>query len=232
MALVTKDLLLSGHSKFDYRAMFDLTTADLTTRIVTCASGFDSFNAELHNTNKFIRSCARNYNLSEVEMKALVEKNLKRMQQHLDEHKELYCLDSESTPKQVVDKWHNSAKLFLEDYASGREKGRYLAYALPALDFPDGSFDFCLCSHFLFANHELSDQDHVSFLQEMARVAHEVRIFPLADVNGETSPLLGPVMLALQQGNYGVEVREVAYQFQRGSNAMLRVWPTTCIIDK
>lgn len=231
MALVTKDLLLSGHSLFDYRSMFDLTTTDLTNKILTCASGFDSFNAQMYKNNKNVVSCARSYSLSLPEMQQLVENNLKRMQQHLENNQELYCLDKNATPHQVIEKWHTSAKLFLDDYELGRQEGRYRADVLPNLDFADASFKLCLCSHFLFASHELSDEAHVTYLQEMARVAAEVRIFPLADVNGEISPLLGPVMLLLQQMNFGVEVREVAYEFQHGSNAMLRVWSTECPVE-
>ena len=45
---------------------------------------------------------------------------------------------------------------------------------------------------------------------------------------GGLSDELGPVMLLLQEHDYGVEVREVPFHQQVGGNAMLRVWSQTC----
>jgi len=70
----------------------------------------------------------------------------------------------------------------------------------------------------------------VAYIKEMCRVAKETRIFPLSNAYGEISDLLGPVMLQLQIAHYGVELKQVAYEFQRGSNAMLRIWPTACAV--
>jgi hypothetical protein len=39
---------------------------------------------------------------------------------------------------------------FLEDYEQGKSEGRYVDAELPALPFPDASFDLALCSHLLF----------------------------------------------------------------------------------
>ncbi len=39
---------------------------------------------------------------------------------------------------------------FLADYRAGRQEGRYVDAALPALPFDDLAFDLALCSHLLF----------------------------------------------------------------------------------
>ena len=99
------------------------------------------------------------------------------------------------------------------------------------MPFADFTFDFALSSHYLFA--DLDDQDvdfHLQAIRELARVAKEVRIFPLIDRHGQPSPFLGPVLLGLQQEGYGVEVREVKYYLQPKGNAMLRVWAQQCHI--
>ena len=57
-----------------------------------------------------------------------------------------------------------------------------------------------------------------------------MRIFPLLDNQGKMSDELGPLMLSFQKKNYGVEVREVAYQTLKGGNAMLRIWEQECHI--
>lgn len=229
---VTKDLLLSGHDLLDYTHMFNLTDQDLTQKVITLASGFDSFNAEMHAFGTEVISCARNYHLSYEEMCALVAHNLKRMHDHLEERQEQYLFDPQASLKKVRDKWQRASIRFLNDYAKGKEEGRYRADVLPNLAFDDNAFDLALSSHFLFAHPELSLGSQIKFIMEMARVAKEIRIFPLSNSYGDISPELGPVMLALQEEHYAVEIRQVDYEFQRGSNAMLRVQATVCHIDE
>lgn len=69
----------------------------------------------------------------------------------------------------------------------------------------------------------------VTDIIEMARVAEEVRVFPLIDNRtGELSPLVGPVLVALQAQHFSVEVLEVPYKFQKNGNAMLKARSLTC----
>ena len=97
------------------------------------------------------------------------------------------------------------------------------------LPFADFSFDLALSAHYLFAAFDNQDvASNLVAIQELTRVAKELRIFPLINRYGEPSPFLGPVLLALQQANYGVEVREVNYHLQPKGNAMLRVWAQQC----
>jgi hypothetical protein len=228
MDAVVKDLLLSGHNQMDYQRMFDLSEADLNKKIITCASGFDTFNLEMTALGKSVVSCARNYDLTVEEMKALVEKNIARMQDHMDEHQEQYLLDTRATLTDIKTKLIQAEEHFIADYPKGQAEKRYRAEVLPTLDFPDASFNLALCSHYLFAQSGLNLEQHLSFIKEMCRVADETRIFPLSNAYGEISDLLGPVMLQLQRQHYGVELKQVAYEFQRGSNAMLRIWSTSC----
>ena len=57
----------------------------------------------------------------------------------------------------------------------------------------------------------------------MARVASsELRVFPLLTAfSGELSPHLPAVMEALREQGCSVEIRPVAYEFQKGGNKML-----------
>jgi methyltransferase family protein len=72
---------------------------------------------------------------------------------------------------------------FLDDYDEGKRQGRYVAAKLPIIPFPDKSFDLAVCSHFLFLYAEhLSEAFHHSAIQELCRVAREVRVFSLAGV--------------------------------------------------
>jgi hypothetical protein len=56
-------------------------------------------------------------------------------------------------------------------------------------------------------------------IREMLRVAKEVRIFPLLDVNARESRYLQGVLCGFQ--GYKFEIRKVNYEFQRGGNKML-----------
>jgi ubiquinone/menaquinone biosynthesis C-methylase UbiE len=104
--------------------------------------------------------------------------------------------------------------------------------AIP-LPYPDFSFDFVLVSHYLFTKSAPESIDvHVQLIRELARVAKEVRIAPLTDTAGKVSEILGPVLLALQQADYGVEVREIAQLYPEKGNAMLRVWAQLCVLSK
>jgi hypothetical protein len=121
--------------------------------------------------------------------------------------------------------------IFLDDYEQGRIERRYMACSEKALPFTDFSFNLALVSHDLFADLEQQSLEyHLEVIKELARVAHEVRIFPLIDRHGQPSPLIGPVLLGLQQDKYGVEVKEVPYTLYPAGNAMLRVWAEQCVI--
>ena len=58
-------------------------------------------------------------------------------------------------------------------------------YHLPFAHF---SFDFALSSHYLFADLDNQTADfHLRVIEELARVAKDVRIFPVVDREGKTS---------------------------------------------
>ena len=80
-----------------------------------------------------------------------------------------------------------------------------------------------LSSHFLFLYSVQFDLDfHLVALQEMLRVAAEVRVFPLLQLGGAPSPHLPRVREALAAG-VRATVEPVPYEFQRGGNHMLRL---------
>ena len=57
------------------------------------------------------------------------------------------------------------------------------------MHFDSGAFDLALSSHLLFLYSELIDTDfHIQALNEMFRVASEVRLFPLLKIGGTPFP--------------------------------------------
>ncbi|MGB6977001.1 MAG: class I SAM-dependent methyltransferase [Gammaproteobacteria bacterium] len=227
-----KDLLLWAHSLAEYQHMFDLNERDLSKKLLDCASGLSSFNAELAAQNKFALSCDKAYGLSPSEMATHVEQVLLKMYQHVKEadkaNPDRFIWQDNISPEKLLEKRTKQAQRFLQDYPLGLQQGRYVYAELPQLPFSNNQFDLAVCSHLLFANNALSLEFHVQAIAEMCRVAGEVRIFPLLDWQGKVSMLVAPLLVALQMQNMSAEIRQVKYEFQRGGNAMLRVWAQTC----
>lgn len=93
------------------------------------------------------------------------------------------------------------------------------------LPFEDQSFHLALCFNVLFINSTLSESLHLNALEELSRVATEVRVFPLMDPKERPSHHLGPVLKILQEKGYGVELKEIK------SKAMLRLWNPSCAVQ-
>ncbi len=113
---------------------------------------------------------------------------------------------------------------FLSDFPQGKIEGRYMDASLPDLPFSDNTFDLALSSHFLFLYSQQFDLAfHVGALQEMLRLAAEVRVFPLLQVGGQPSPHVQGVIEAFQSQDREASVETVPYEFQRGGNKMMRL---------
>ena len=115
---------------------------------------------------------------------------------------------------------------FLRDFARGKLASRYVVSALPHLAFADHAFDLGLCSNFLFLYSEhLGTAFHIAALRELCRIATEVRVFPLVDLDGRVSPHLAGALTALQRDGFHAAVRAVPYEFLKGANEMLVIAP-------
>lgn len=127
------------------------------------------------------------------------------------------------SPERIEKIWREALELFLADFeACGRE--RYVPASLPALPFGNDAFQTALCSHLLFLyGDDLDAAFHVSAALELARVAREVRIFPLVNLDGRPSSHLPAVMDALEAAGLFPELVRVPFEFQRGATRMLRI---------
>lgn len=228
-----RKLVLWGHHVDEYREMFDLSEEDFNKRLLEFGCGPSAINAELHEHTEHVVSCDPLFNLDKGTLNTKVSLIFADMIEKIELHKEKFDFSRYGSLENLAAKRQQGLKEFFTDYERGLAEKRYLPVGDYHLPFGDFSFDFALCSHYLFADLENQDVEfHLKIIRELARVAKEVRIFPLIDRKGETSRFLGPVLLGLQQGNYGVEVREVTYHLQTKGNAMLRVWAQECPVVK
>ncbi len=212
----------------DYRQMFDLSEHDLSLSMLDYPAGFSSFNAQMTQAGHKVTSADPCYDLSLGDLKCHVDKQLQGLHQHFEQHAN--TLIASRNRDGLLAEAKGSAEVFVDDYAQGHKDGRYQAVRMPTLPYADGEFGLVLSSHWLFSDHPDSFYQ-MQTMREMVRVGHECRIFPVLDVSGEVSPGLGPLMIQLQQENYGVEIREVPFALQENGNAMLRVWATECQVD-
>ncbi len=214
-----------GRSKKEYMQMFNLTKEDVTgKRILGCGDGPSSFNTEVDYDDGQV-----------VSIDPLYAYSKKEIMQRIDEVAEDVMAQVKANADKFV--WKNIPDLeslehmrieammeFLMDYEDGLEEGRYIAAELPNLPFEDGSFDLALSSHllFLYSDH-LDEAFHKAAIEEMLRVADEVRIFPLLTLENEPSPHVEPVMKHLESKGYSVTIEKSGYEFQKGGDKMMRI---------
>ncbi len=224
-----RKLVLWGHHVDEYREMFDLSAADLKTQLLEYGCGASAVNSELHSKGIHMVSCDPLFTLDKATLSTKVSLIFDDMVARVSREKDRFDFSHYSSLEALIAMRRQGMADFFADYEQGRVEKRYLPVVSHTLTFPDFSFDFALSSHYLFADLDAQDVDfHLEAIRELARVAKEVRIFPLIDRFGKPSPFLGPVLLGLQQDHYGVEVREVRYSLQPTGNAMLRVWAQRC----
>lgn len=217
------------YSLLDYQQMFDLQEKDLNLSILDCPGGISSFNKEMRDLGHQVVSGDPLYHFSAAKMQEYANTIFHDHEAHLKAHPGK--LKNQQEVDDIVARWHESEQMFLQDYEMGKDEQRYQAIELPSLPFADQEFDLALCSDLLFhsaVNQAFSPED---LLNELCRVAEEVRVFPLMNDKGEMTDDLGRVMLVLQQENFGLEVREVPYRWVKGGNAMLRIWATKCAVS-
>jgi len=224
-----RELVLWGHHIDEYREMFGLSEADVHTRILEYGCGPSAVNVELHEGADHMVSCDPLFTLDKATLSTKVSLIFEDMLSNVRQHQEKFDFSRDGGLDALADRRRKGIAAFFDDYERGLAEKRYLPVRDYKLPFADFSFDIALCSHYLFADlHGQDVESHLQVIRELARVAKEVRIFPLIDRRGEPSPFLGPVLLGLQQENYGVEVREVSYHMEPKGNAMLRVWALEC----
>jgi hypothetical protein len=213
-----------GRTLDEYVAMFALTPDDLRARILSCADGPASFNAELTARGTRVTSADPLYRFTADDIRRRVESTYDVMLSLVIRDAHRFVWKHVLTPQALGDLRLSAMRRFLADYDSGRAAGRYLDQSLPHLDFPDDSFDLAVSSHFLFLYSEQFDAPfHVAAIREMFRLAPDVRIFPLLDMTGATSPHLNTVIAELHSLGLVADMVPVNFEFQKGGDRMLRV---------
>lgn len=223
-----RKLVLWGHQPTDYEEMFGLSSDDLQKKILEFGSGPSAINSRLPQ----VVSADPLFVLDKDTLFSKTSLLFAQMLEEVQQNQERYDFSAHGGLERLVWQRKKGLASFFADYEMGLEEKRYVPVRDCTLPFSDFQFDFALSSHYLFAGLDNQTVDfHVQLIKELARVAKEVRIFPIIDRYGNSSEFLGPVLLALQNSNYGAELKEVQYSLQSAGNAMLRVWAQQCLVD-
>jgi hypothetical protein len=215
-----------GRCLDEYIGMFHLTSADRKLAILDCAGGPASFNAEMTRQGNKVTSCDPVYQFSAEEIATRIQETYQTVIDGVKANVDDYLWTNIESPTKLGEVRMAAMQQFLEDLPQGIQESRYVTGELPILPFDNRQFDLALCSHFLFTYSDLfTEAFHLESIREMCRTAAEVRIFPLVKVSGEPCPLLPPIIKELKGQGYKVEVQDVSYEFQKGGDQLLRVWP-------
>lgn len=224
MAFQLADVVPWGRTFDEYCAMFALNATDRSRSILGCGDGPASFNAEALQRNVKVVSADPLYEFSVPQIRKRIAETAPTVAGQLRSNAGDFIWEQFGSADELVAARMRAMQTFLEDFVAGCEQGRYVTAELPNLPFFDGTFDLALCSHFLFLYSEQRDaQFHIQAIRELCRVAPEVRIFPLVELNGAPSRHLQEVTAALSTGGCAVTIEPVTYEFQKGANQMMRV---------
>jgi len=211
-----------GRSMDEYVRMFALSDSDRAKSILGCGDGPASFNVEWRAAGGRIVSFDPVYQFPADAIASQIDEARDLIVANTLTNMDAYVWDEMKSVDRLVDIRTKAMSRFLEDYRVGGKP--YVAAQLPDLPFADHHFDLALCSHFLFTYTELiSTEHHIAFLMEALRVAQEVRVFPILDMDGGPSPHVDPVRIALTGAGFAANIERVPYEYQKGGNQMLRV---------
>ncbi|MEA5602213.1 SAM-dependent methyltransferase [Nostoc sp. UHCC 0252] len=224
MAMVLDKVVPFGRSMDEYIKIFNLIDTDLNQKIIGIGDGPASFNAEMTSQNKSVVSVDPLYQFSGDEI-------LQRFNEVVDNIINQVRATSNdwvwSYHKSPDDLRHNRVKViqeFLSDYEAGKKSNRYIVGELPKLAFKNQEFDIALCSHLLFLYSDHLDYNfHLNSIEEMLRIAKEIRIFPLITLMWKNSQHLDKIVKHYTSLGYKVEIEEVEYELQPGGNKMLKI---------
>ena len=218
-----------GRTLAEYERMFALGEADLCRAILGCGDGPASFNAEWTARGGQVVSVDPIYAFAAADIERRVHETYPLIMDGVEQHPDDFVWRDIASPAALGQLRLTAMRRFLDDYEAGRQDGRYLSAALPDLPFAAGQFDLALCSHLLFLySEQLGFAFHRAALDELCRVAREVRIFPLLALGSRPSPHLEPLIAEWRGRGFRVETVRVNYEFQKGGHTMLRLRHPSC----
>lgn len=225
--MVTKPICAKwswSHSLEDYQAMFDLSVDDLSKKILDCAGGTSSFNAQMYELGKLVTSCDMMYGLEPNAMSNQAHSMVKTLLEHIETLEDYFDIDKSVGIQKFFKQQLTNADLFIEDYPIGYQEGRYIQENLLTLSLPAKKFDLALCANFLFDGHQqLSFSFCKDVIEQILKTAKELRIYPLSDDHGNLSPMVLGVIDYFKFMDYETTLYDVDFSYYKTPQQMLKI---------
>jgi hypothetical protein len=215
-----------GRTLSEYLKIFDL---DLPSwrgcSILDCPAGASSFVAEAHRQGIQAVACDPLYGSDVTRLIERGEADIQHVIERIARVRHLFQWNFYSSLRALQDHRMLALRQFQEDYPRGLLEHRYINAELPRLPFEDRRFDLVLSGHFLFTYSDRFDYAfHRATILELVRVsAREVRIYPLQGPDAHPYEDLDNLRFDVRRMGFHSEIHPVPFEFQRGSNQMLRV---------
>jgi hypothetical protein len=221
MAFELKQVVPWGRTMDEYIRMFSLSEDDLNKYIIGFGDGPASFNAEMNKLKREVVSLDPIYQFTRAEIAERIEETRSTIIEQTSKNAEQFIWNEFSDIHSLEKHRMDAMNDFLSDFEEGKKDGRYIAHSMPTkTSFKNGQFGLGLSSHFLFLYSQLGLEFHIQAIEEMLRICHEVRIFPLQNLNAVESEMLQIVITYFNQ-SYEIDVIKVDYEFQKGANKMM-----------
>jgi SAM-dependent methyltransferase len=220
-----------GRSIDEYQTMFNLQLDQLSGKsILDCGAGPSAFALQAAKLGATVTAVDPLYSLSFEVLRETVDEDAAAVLAKQSSNSTFICADVVPTSER-----RKSMELFLQDFESGKQSGRYVSANLPRLPFEDKSFDLVLSGNFLF---EYSDtesggmlvgspfdyQFHVKAIEELLRVCrNELRIYPLLAPGNSEHKYRDRIVAEFQAKGFNVSLESVTHRDIVGADKMLRI---------
>ncbi len=215
-----------GRTYHEYEAIFALDKDVMSSGpVLDCAAGPSSFTAEAYEWEYDVTACDVMYDMSPETLRNKAEDDIDLVFTKFDDVSHKYIWGFYKNKEEVINYRRIALDRFVDDFDEGIKEGRYRHAELPSLPFRDGQFHLVLSSHFLFLYGDRMDFDfHRECLMEMVRVClGEIRIYPLTGLDTDPYPFLDEILRSLEKWKLQAELINVPFEFQKGSNRMMRI---------
>lgn len=222
MAFELSKVVPWGRTLQEYKSMFNLTSEDFKKSIASFGDGPASFNYEMTKQKNNVISFDPLYQFSKEQILYRIKEIKDVVIQQTKENKENFIWSNIKDIDDLEKTRMEAMYSFLKDFEKGKNEKRYITHELPnKTSFQDKHFDIGLSSHFLLLYSKLGLEFHIKSIDEMLRICHEIRIFPILDLDAKKSDLLDCIIKHYKKSRYNVLIVETLYEFQKGGNEML-----------
>jgi len=219
-----KNVVPWGRNLQEYKEMGLFSDADRDKKILGCGDGPASVNKELTEIGVNITSIDPIYQFTKEQIEQRVQETAQVVSAQLRKNRDDFVWKNIPDVETLIQLRLEAMDNFLQDYKNGKEQERYQYQKLPKLNFKDKEFDLTWSSHFLFLYSKHFDGEfHKKAIVEMLRVAKEVRIFPVLDLQNNRSKHLDSILKYLKKNSYTYEIIKGNYEFQKGAFEMLKI---------